>query len=129
MLNMKDDLRGELTKINLSLSKYSTICGVGGTLRAAKKLYNDLYGLPTDNMVMDAENFSDMLIRYGNERKVIIRKVIQLSPDRIHTIFTGMVILQSIILKYRCSQIIVSPYGVREGYLLQKVTHRDSICC
>ena len=128
MQKMKDDLKEELAKIDLSVPKQGMICGVGGTVRAARKLYNELYGLPTDNMVMEAEKFSDILLKYRDERKVIIRNVIQLTPDRIHTIITGMVILQTIMVKYRCSQISVSPYGVREGYLLQMVTG-DSTCC
>lgn len=129
MQKMKDDLKEEYKKINLPVMRHDTICGVGGTVRAAKKLYNNKYGLPTDNVVMEAEKFSTLLVDYKNERKDIVRSVIQFTPDRIHTVIPGMVILSTIVDKCRCSKIIVSSYGVREGYLYRKVLGGESTCC
>lgn len=128
MQKMKDDIKEEFRKIDLPVLRHNTICGVGGSLRAAKKLYNDKYELPTDNIEMEADKFSMLLVDYKNERKDIVRRVIQLAPDRIHTVITGMVILKTIIEKCRCSKIVVSTYGVREGYLYSKVLDGESTC-
>jgi exopolyphosphatase/guanosine-5'-triphosphate,3'-diphosphate pyrophosphatase len=125
---MKDEIKEEFRKIDLPVFRHNTVCGVGGTLRAAKKLYNDKFGLPSDNVVMDADKFSTLLFDYKNERKDIVRRVIQLAPDRIHTVITGIVILNTIVDKCRCNKIIVSSYGVREGYLYRKVLDGESTC-
>jgi exopolyphosphatase/guanosine-5'-triphosphate,3'-diphosphate pyrophosphatase len=50
-----------------------------------------------------------------------MRRVMQLAPDRIHTVITGMIILATVSKEFNAEKIIVSTYGVREGYLYQKV--------
>lgn len=125
---MTDDIKHEIQKINPSIQSRETACGVGGTLRATRKLYNDIYKLPLDNMEMEAEKLFDILSIYKTDRKEIIRRVIQLAPDRIHTIIAGMVILSTVLKKYHCSRIVVSTYGVREGYLYRRVLNGDLQC-
>lgn len=98
-----------------------TICGVGGTVRAARKLYNDMYDQPPGNMEMETEKFAKILSVYRKDSKVIMRRVMQLAPDRIHTVITGMIILATIAREFEAERIVVSTYGVREGYLYHKV--------
>jgi exopolyphosphatase/guanosine-5'-triphosphate,3'-diphosphate pyrophosphatase len=98
-----------------------TIIGVGGTVRAARKIYNDMYDMPSDNMEMEMEKFSQILSVYRKDSKEIMRRVMQLAPDRIHTVITGMIILATVSKEFNAEKIIVSTYGVREGYLYQKV--------
>lgn len=119
--NMTDDIKNEIQKIDPSIQRKETACGVGGTVRAARKLYNDIYKLPLDNMEMEADKLFEILTIYKTDRKEIIRKIIQLAPDRIHTIIAGMVILSTVLKKYHCRRIVVSTYGVREGYLYRRV--------
>ena len=45
----------------------------------------------------------------------------QYCPDRLHTIFSGILILETLILQSRCTTVYVCKYGVREGYLLARV--------
>ena len=42
-------------------------------------------------------------------------------PERIHTIFPGLAILESLSEKLNIDSIKVSDYGLREGYLLKKL--------
>lgn len=129
MQKMKDEIRAELKKIDFPVSTYQEICGVGGSFRAVKKIYNDKYGLPADNTVMEVEMIFALLFDYKNDRKDIVRRVIQFTPDRIHTVITGMVILSTIVERCRCSKIVVSSYGVREGYFYKKVLNGEASCC
>ena len=98
-----------------------TVCGVGGTVRAARKIYNDMYDLPSSNMEMEMKRFTKLLSVYRKDNKEIMRRVMQLAPDRIHTVITGMIILATVSKEYKAEKIVVSTYGAREGYLYQKV--------
>ena len=100
---------------------HETICGVGGTVRAARKIYNDMFDMPADNMVMEMGMFSKILSEYRKDSKSVMRRVMQLAPDRIHTVITGMIILGTVAKSFKASRIVVSSYGVREGYLYQRV--------
>jgi exopolyphosphatase/guanosine-5'-triphosphate,3'-diphosphate pyrophosphatase len=119
--DMINDIKDQIRKIEPPIQKQVMACGIGGTLRATRKLYNDINNLPIDNMVIDADKLYQILDTYKAHRKDIIKRVIQLAPDRIHTIITGMVILCAVLKKYSCKQIVVSTYGVREGYFYQRV--------
>ena len=47
--------------------------------------------------------------------------ILKVDPERIHTIIPGYMILQSIADHTAAKKITVSSYGVREGYLCQKI--------
>ncbi|MGM9929057.1 MAG: phosphatase [Bacillus sp. (in: firmicutes)] len=105
-------------QINSACSQ--NICGVGGTIRASKKLNTVLFN---DDSIHEfpVENIKKMLKLLKKEEKKTLRRILQVVPDRIHTIIPGMLILHNIASYYNCQQIHVSNYGVREGYLFEKV--------
>ena len=49
-----------------------------------------------------------------NERK-------RLFPDRVYTVLPGLLVLRCICKTVGTKQIMTSKYGVREGYLIEKV--------
>lgn len=125
ILNIKHELRRELKRTKLfELNAHYDICAAGGTARAARKLYNDIYDLPLDNNVMKIDGFTDIITKYNEERRDIVNRLKQLTPDRLHTVISGIVILQTIAVMSESKFIIVSDYGLREGYL-QKIVHCD----
>jgi exopolyphosphatase/guanosine-5'-triphosphate,3'-diphosphate pyrophosphatase len=120
---IRQDVLAELKKLDGTVEhgKHRTICGVGGTVRAARKIYNDIFDIPPDNMVMETALFQKILSMYRKDSKEVMRRVMQLAPDRIHTVITGMIILSTVAKEFKADKIVVSTYGVREGYLYQKV--------
>ncbi len=48
------------------------------------------------------------------------KAILKVCPDRIHTILPGLTILWLIVKKYNVTEVIVSGYGVREGYLVER---------
>ena len=52
---------------------------------------------------------------------LFISNVLKTKPDRIHTITTGMIILEAIAKFYDSKRVYISDYGVREGYLAKKI--------
>jgi exopolyphosphatase/guanosine-5'-triphosphate,3'-diphosphate pyrophosphatase len=117
---IKDSIKSELKQLRIS-ENAQIICGVGGTVRGALKLNNEIYNFAPDNRVFEVKNLQNMLSRLNEDKPFAVKKIIKIVPDRIHTIIPGMTILESVAKKYSSERIIVSEYGVREGYLYTKL--------
>jgi len=101
------------------------MCGVGGTMRALCKLNNMIFGAPQDNRAVPVKNAKKILSLITTDTKLMVGRILQTAPERIHTITPGLIILNTVIKKYDCKTITVSESGVREGYLIRNVLHRD----
>ncbi|MEH6944886.1 Ppx/GppA phosphatase family protein [Bacillus sp. JJ722] len=111
----------ELKKLGeANVKEYKILCGVGGSIRATKKLNNNLI-FDKETNEFEVGNIAKLLSLLHKADKKTLRKVLQIVPDRVHTIIPGMIILQTIATYYGCETIHVSNYGVREGYLYTKV--------
>lgn len=95
------------------------ICGVGGTVRATCKLKNDLFDLNLDNTEIQVKDIDKIIDYYLDNRYDFLTHIIKVIPDRLHTILPGMIILDTISKHYESESIVVSKYGIREGYLYQ----------
>lgn len=96
------------------------IC-VGGTARAALKLCKKLFDL-TDEVRSIARRQLDTLVkllRTGERTAADI--ILRYEPERIHTLIPGVMILFHIADQLEVEDITVSHYGVREGYLKEKI--------
>ena len=96
-----------------------TAYGVGGTTRNAGKLCARLF--KADMSYIKPENIKKIFGKLHKSPKKLADKILKVCPDRIHTIIPGLVILRTLIDFYGIEEIYVSPYGVREGYLFDKV--------
>lgn len=105
----------------LQNKKEKIILGVGGTNRGCKKLYNDYYELEPENDVLECEKVSEMLSQLLKARKKDRNRILKIIPDRIHTILPGLLILEEIMKYFKAEQIQISDWGVREGYLMEKL--------
>ncbi|MDO5521357.1 MAG: phosphatase [bacterium] len=104
-----------------------TICGVGGTVRAACKLNNTMLGLPKDNLRIEVEDLQAMTSYLQKEKKEMSGIVLKVVPERIHTLFPGITILNTVAKIYDAGSVVVSPYGVREGYLYYQLLKKGKI--
>ena len=96
------------------------IC-VGGTSRAIMKIARKIYHLPEDCNTLTADQVDHLFDYLTNTKRKNTRLILRMSPDRIHTIIPGLSILVSILHLYHSEQIIVSNYGIREGFLCKKI--------
>ncbi|MFS0782625.1 phosphatase [Bacillus sp. 1P06AnD] len=119
---IRERVERELDKLSGSIppGTIPIVCGVGGTIRAAKKLDNELNG-SSDFRSMAVQDIAGMLKGLKKGKKETLRLILQAVPDRVHTIIPGMVILQTIAKRFQCETIFVSKFGVREGYLYKRV--------
>lgn len=100
--------------------KTEILYGVGGTARALLRLSNRYYN-KDGSCELDAEEFKAIkriILKKDENAKKLILKV---CPDRIYTIITGILIIDALFKKFGAKKLSVSKYGVREGYLCQKI--------
>jgi exopolyphosphatase/guanosine-5'-triphosphate,3'-diphosphate pyrophosphatase len=97
------------------------VYGVGGTIRATRKLAIALLDLPNDTNVLTYDHIHSLNKLLLGQKKSVYMKIVQLIPERLHTIFTGLQILKTLIRYFDKPLLIINQRGVREGYLMRKL--------
>lgn len=123
---IKKKINKELKNVDMLEGPYYILCGVGGTIRGTCKLFNEINNIASDNRSIDIKKLNDMLNHFSDEKKYAAQKIIKNIPDRVHTIIPGMTILELVSEKCNSEEIIVSDYGIRDGYLYTKLFLEDS---
>lgn len=120
LTKISEYIASELKKINHSSfasSKFKKAIGIGGTCRTLLRLINDSHkrkgqSLTTSELIE--------LLDYLNTDKGI-EKIQKVTPQRIHTIIPGAIILLEILKMASIKEVVISKYGIREGYLYNEV--------
>ncbi|WP_040196318.1 hypothetical protein [Candidatus Soleaferrea massiliensis] len=101
--------------------KTQHLYGIGGTFRSAQKLALQILpeDLPADTIPTDV--IRHLLKNYHHIDKKMCHELLQVMPERIHTILPGLMILEAVARKFKCVDFSVSSYGVREGYLISNL--------
>ena len=103
------------------IPRQEQIVGVGGTIRATLRLCKKLYGLTDDCRTFNREQL-EALTRYLSKKdKKAMDLILRYEPERIHTLVPGVLLLRYLMDQYGAQEVTVSHYGVREGYLHQKI--------
>ncbi len=118
---LQDHIFSTLRHAALPREPVDHVCGVGGTARAVLKIANTYFDKPEGNRFLTAaelQEITDVL----TARKHAARKLILNScPDRVHTILPGTLVMNTIVSTLCRDKLFISKYGVREGYLCQKL--------
>ena len=114
-----DDLFG--CKVLSKQTKNKDIIGVGGTVRALLKLVNLYYHLEEKNRCISRGQLEEIFELATGKQKQIQNMILKICPERVHTIIPGMLVMKNILEKTGSERIIVSKYGVREGYLYHAI--------
>lgn len=96
------------------------ICGVGGTVRALRKLCTDVTGV-NGSPVLEGAFLQDMLAEAAKPGSLAYKQYLRVIPDRVHTIVPGALLLDEVMRAAGARQVYVSKYGVREGYLINRL--------
>lgn len=99
------------------LPPYETLCGIGGTARTVLQLLQAMKVILPAQRTFTAEQFRKLKKFLWKKDNAAMELLTQYCPDRLHTIFSGILILETLILQSRCTTVYVCKYGVREGYL------------
>ena len=120
------DMKKMLEEKKFYREKHDLLCAVGGSARASLKFYNEYYNLDSYNTTMQKNKFNSMLKEIIEEEpREILDSILEVKPDRIHTLLPGMAILNRVAKYFYCSEISVSQTGVREGYVYSKLLGRN----
>ncbi|WP_130871256.1 Ppx/GppA phosphatase family protein [Intestinimonas massiliensis (ex Afouda et al. 2020)] len=111
----------ELEKARIAGLRCRHLTGVGGTIRAAAKLCNDLSGADPDNRIIPVGEIRSLYKDLKKGDRDTLRQILRSVPDRVHTILPGLAILTAVLRAYQVETVSVSTCGVREGYLLNRV--------
>ena len=98
-----------------------TLVCVGGTARAALKLIRKQFQLPSGSRGITTEQLEALCTMLCRGDKAAVQLILQHVPERIHTIVPGVLILRSLARQQKVANVVVSRYGVREGYLCQRI--------
>lgn len=93
----------------------------GGSMRAVRELMIQLKWIRPDQFVFKPELLDELVDYLAEDESRAIKLLIRVKPDRVHTVFTGLLIIQNVARFVHAQVIEVSFSGVREGYLLEKV--------
>lgn len=119
---MKKIINDELDKIDsMFQKKYFRAIGVGGTIRAGRKLSQAMFDKPSRDHDISANELKKMLKLISNDGREALDVLLQNVSDRIHTITPGLTILQEVCKRFEISITTVSDYGAREGYLFTHI--------
>lgn len=122
---IKKAVINKLNKIKLESQECEVAYGIGGTVRGTAKLNNEIFNMLNENREVSFTNIKSIIKIFYDEPKQIISSIIDVVPDRIHTILPGMIILKTIMKYYGCKSIIASEFGIREGYIIEKVINKN----
>lgn len=117
---IRQDVISQLHELGLERAVYPCICGIGGTVRSAAKLNRSLYGIQEKDEIR-SEQIKEILKTLNNNKRTSVAPILRNIPERIHTIIPGMIILHTITAYFHCDKIVVSKFGIREGYLFGRV--------
>ena len=101
---------------DMKRDKRPVICAVGGSARAALKLYNSLYQKEKNNASYK-RYFLKSLLTSRYEKEQLTQLILKTAPERIHTLLPGVVVLYTVSKYFGGKDIVTSSCGVREGYL------------
>lgn len=112
----------ELNKLDIkNKEKIPFMCGVGGSIRAIKKILLDLNLLNSKNEFISVELLNDLEKELSTNDRFSYDKILRVKPARIHTLVPGLIIINTIALYFGSEIIQVSKCGVREGFLYNNV--------
>lgn len=118
---IRETVLEHIAALDIQEETFQTICGIGGTIRGITKLNNSIYNLPGSNTDTPTLHIKEILASVKNSHQDSLIQILRNVPDRIHTIIPGMIIIDTISDYFNTQNIILSKYGIREGYLYERI--------
>ena len=118
-----------LDKTSLIKQEYKNAVLVGGTALAINKLYRHFFNgeAEYEMTLANLEKMYDILKAQTYETKALLTLLV---PDRVYTVTPGLSAYLGIFSLFGVEKILVSTFGIREGYVYEKIldqTEKDTI--
>lgn len=114
---IKNSVKSSLEN-NKIYNKAKTIIGVGGTIRALLRLKR------SEDSLASSFSYDDVRRWYQtakHNQSLWLKTLLKVSPDRVYTLTSGLIILKTIMKWIDSDEVIVSENGVREGFLYHNI--------
>ncbi len=95
--------------------------GIGGSIRAAAKLYAHIKGLSERPRTLSLADLEDILEFVRVRPNEFIHQALKTSAERVHTIVPGVLIMHRLMSELGGDALEIRKYGVREGYLVERM--------
>ncbi len=114
-------IRGALKESAADLAIANEMCGIGGTMRMARKVAAELGAEPAGKRLLTLADINLIMSTFQNDEATLQRIMLEINPSRMHTFLPGCVIAREIMLASHIDTAVIAKSGVREGYLLSKM--------
>lgn len=104
-----------------SVLKADDLSVTGGSMRAIRSLLISMRWIEKEVYEFDASMLRRLVKSLQEDESKTIHLFLKVKPDRVHTMFTGLLIIDTLAQYTKAKRIQVSTNGVREGYLMEKI--------
>lgn len=101
------------------------ICAIGGSARAAARIVNYINNRPLTAMRVSYADLKGAVRRITAEGGDGLNIILRVVPERVRTMAAGLVLLKAVARHVGSCEIVVSSFGVREGYLIERLLQGD----
>lgn len=90
-------------------------------------MYNSYYKKDDSNLKMDVTDLKKLLkhimdLNFSDKLNLILK----VKADRVHTLLPGLILLLKIANYFSAKTIYISLSGIREGFIIEKITRKDN---
>ncbi|MDR2672271.1 MAG: hypothetical protein LBC35_03075 [Coriobacteriales bacterium] len=118
--NMKAVIKNTMKPaIPLLAKRPETLCFVGGTARGASRSFKELH--LRANGSFGPEGIDTLIKGFELRDTATMQAVRSAAPDRVFTLYAGLLIMREIIQASSADSLLVSKCGIREGYLIDRI--------
>ena len=119
-----EQIKNEITdmlKHSFKKQQFDTLIGIGGSIKAFGKLISSL--TPASfNDIIDINSLRSICLTFTENPSYAISLINNIIPDRLTTLLPGALIADAISEYFACREIKICHFGVREGYIMEKIS-------
>lgn len=93
----------------------------GGSMRAIRSLLVYLKWIDADAYEVESSLLNNLVKYLSENQNKTTHTFLKVKPDRVHTLFPGLLIIDAVAKFTKAKRIQISTNGVREGYLMERI--------
>lgn len=118
---IEEALEARLGALDASRYRCDTLYGIGGSVRAAAKMYAEAYGNGEKPEGLAREDVDAIIEACLADPDAFAHTALKAAPDRIHTLVPGCLIIRRLLDDFGAQELSIRKKGVREGYLIERM--------
>jgi exopolyphosphatase/guanosine-5'-triphosphate,3'-diphosphate pyrophosphatase len=122
---IKKDIDKAFDKFDWKGIKSQTLTCVGGTARTALGISKTLFNTEKDSLGFPASHIENIIKMLQKGKIKVYKCLYQVAPDRVLILYPGLLIINEAIKRLKSKEILISKYGIREGFYLDHVLKLD----